>query len=102
VQTAAKLVFEPTSEADLNRKCLRLTDEAECAGRHPECMSYFVKGYYEDVVDADTCPKYFDTIPHCDCMQVRRPANHRSGCAASDQDVADGSVEERDETANVS
>jgi RNA-directed DNA polymerase len=89
VQTAAKLVLEPIFEADLEPSAYgyRPKRSAQDAIRK---VHKLVREGYTDVVDADLS-KYFDTDSALRTDAVCRSANRRSGCAASDQDVAEGS-----------
>jgi RNA-directed DNA polymerase len=89
VQTAAKLVIEPIFEAELEPNAYGYRPKRSAQDAIREVHELLCEGY-KDVVDADLV----QVLRHDSTLRthaVRRPANHRSGCAASDQDVADGS-----------
>ena len=71
-QTAAKLVFEPIFEADLDPEAYGYRPKRSAQDAIRRVHELLCQGY-ADVVDADLS-KYFDTIPHAELMQcvVRR------------------------------
>ena len=89
VQTAAKLVLEPIFEADFEPNAYGYRPRRSAHGRDQgsarDCCARATPMWWTPI-----CRKYFDTIPHRRTDAFGRPADRRSGCAASDQDVAQG------------
>jgi len=67
VQTAAKLVWEPIFEADMEPSAYGYRPKRSAQDAIRKVHKLVCEGY-TDVVDADLS-KYFDTIPHCELMQ---------------------------------